>query len=110
MEHYDENEFGEYPTLFLGSGKYKTQTTKKFEQRTNWEIPNPKLIKTVIPGTIIDIYVKEGQEVQEGTTVLILEAMKMQNQILMPFDGKIKKIHVQPDQKLRKSELMLEIE
>ena len=110
MEHLDENQFGEYPTLFLGSGKYKTETTKKFRNRKNWEAPNPKLVQTVIPGTIIDIFVKEGQMVKEGETVLILEAMKMQNQILMPFDGKIKQISVAVNQRIKKAELMFEIE
>jgi biotin carboxyl carrier protein len=35
--------------------------------------------------------------------------MKMQNQIVMPFDGKIKKVYVKPDEKIRKNHLMIEL-
>ena len=40
---------------------------------------------------------------------MLLEAMKMQNQILMPFDGKIKNVHVKPDEKIAKNHLMIEL-
>jgi biotin carboxyl carrier protein len=63
----------------------------------------------VIPGTIIDVFVKSGQSVKQGETLLILEAMKMQNQILMPFDGKLKKVYVSADEKIAKNRLMIEI-
>lgn len=109
MEDMNENEFGEYPTLSISSGLYKTELTKKFKERKNWVAPNPKMIFTVIPGTVLDVYVKSGQEVKKGEILLILEAMKMQNQILMPFDGKIKKVHVKADEILKKNHLMIEI-
>lgn len=109
MENVNERDYGEYPTLSIGSGLYKTEITKKFKNRKNWEAPDPKKIYSVIPGTIVDVFVKPGQEVKEGETLLILEAMKMQNQIEMPYDGKIKKVHVKPDEIISKSYLMIEI-
>lgn len=109
MENFDENNLGEYPTLAIGSGKYKTELTRKFEKRVNWVAPNPNDIKAVIPGTIIDVYVKPGQKVKKGEIILVLEAMKMQNQILMPFDGKIKTIHVKPEERVSKNQLMIEL-
>ena len=42
-----------------------------------------------IPGKIITIEVKEGQQVSEGQVVLILEAMKMQNEIQAPVNGTV---------------------
>ncbi len=89
---------------------YKTQFTSKFEERKAWERPNPKHIKSHIPGTILEIFVKEGQEVKAGESLLILEAMKMKNQIEMPFDGIVKKIHVKEGEKVPNRLLMLEIE
>lgn len=56
-----------------------------------WEEPNPYLLTSHIPGTIMQIEVKEGQEVQEGDVLLILQAMKMNNKLAAPFSGKIKK-------------------
>jgi glutaconyl-CoA decarboxylase len=52
-----------------------------------------ELITAPMPGTILDIKVVEGQIVKEGDLVLILEAMKMENEILSPSDGIIKKIN-----------------
>ncbi|GAB7086433.1 biotin/lipoyl-containing protein [Marinifilum fragile] len=89
---------------------YKTELTKKFENRKNWERPNPKNILSFIPGTIVEIFVKEGQEVKAGESLMILEAMKMKNQIEMPFDGVIKKIHVEEGVRVPNKMLMLEIE
>ena len=89
---------------------YKTELTKKFESRKNWERPNPKNIMSFIPGTIVEVFVKEGQEVKAGESLMILEAMKMKNQIEMPFDGVIKKIHVTEGVKVPNKFLMLEIE
>ncbi|MDQ2179501.1 MULTISPECIES: biotin/lipoyl-containing protein [Marinifilum] len=89
---------------------YKTEVTKKFENRKAWERPNPKHLKSFIPGTIVEIFVKEGQEVKAGESLMILEAMKMKNQIEMPFDGVIKKIHVEEGVKVPNKMLMVEIE
>lgn len=109
MDKDNKNNFGEYPTLLIGSGKYKTNYTVKFQNRKNWEPHDPKKIFTVIPGTVIDVLVKNGQMVKKGETLLILEAMKMQNQIIMPFDGKIKRVHIATDEKIPKNYLMIEI-
>ncbi|MBN1221665.1 MAG: hypothetical protein JXB23_00350 [Candidatus Aminicenantes bacterium] len=49
-------------------------------------------IKTFMPGKIVNILVEEGSKVEEGQAVLILEAMKMQNEIKSPQKGKITKI------------------
>ena len=99
----------DYKTLVIQGAVYKTTFTKKFENRFNYESPNDNLIYSFIPGTIVDIFVKEGQKVKEGETLLLLEAMKMENQVRMPFDGKIQKIHVKKDDVIPKRHLMIEI-
>jgi len=92
------------------SMKYKTKLTKKFENRTQYEAPNPDHIMSYIPGTIVEMFVKEGQEVKEGESLLILEAMKMRNQIAMPRDGKVKSIKVVEGDRIPKNHLMVVIE
>lgn len=52
-----------------------------------------QLIAAPMPGTILDIKVSEGQTVKSGQLLLILEAMKMENEIVAPKDGVISKIH-----------------
>ncbi len=96
--------------LEIGGIVYKTKLTRKFENRNKWERPNPKHILSFIPGTIVKVFVKEGERVKAGKSLMILEAMKMKNQILMPFDGVIKKLHVSENEKVPNKYLMLEIE
>lgn len=52
-------------------------------------------LKSPLPGTIIAVKVKEGQQVKEGQTVAILEAMKMENEILAESDGTVESVNVE---------------
>jgi len=99
----------ELKDLIIQGAVYKTTFTKKFENRVNYETPNENLIYSFIPGTIIDIFIKTKQKVKEGETLLLLEAMKMENQIRMPFDGEIVKIHIQKGEIIPNRHLILEI-
>ena len=47
-----------------------------------------------MPGTILDVKVTEGQAVKSGDVLVILEAMKMENEILAPCDGTVKGLAV----------------
>lgn len=51
-----------------------------------------RTVNSPLPGVIIDICVKEGQAVRRGEKVAVLEAMKMENDILAPQDGTVKDI------------------
>lgn len=89
--------------------KYKTYLTEKYKNRKKWEEPNPKKFFSEIPGTIIKVYVEEGQKVKEGDLMMILEAMKMKNKIYFPEDGTVKKIYVEEEQRIPKDFLMMEM-
>ena len=65
---------------------------------------------TKMPGKVVKIEVKEGQTVKKGETLLILEAMKMENEIKSGIDGVVKTIHVNEGDALEENVLMLEIE
>ncbi|HNX54724.1 MAG TPA: biotin/lipoyl-binding protein [Prolixibacteraceae bacterium] len=96
--------------IVIGGSEYVTTYTKKFINRKVWTDPNPNNVVSYIPGTILEIKVEEGQQVEEGEVILILEAMKMSNSVEMPFDGKVVKINVVKGQKIPKDYLMIEIE
>jgi len=51
-------------------------------------------VESPMPGNIWKVLVKEGQEVKEGETLIILEAMKMENDIPAPCDGVVASLHV----------------
>jgi biotin carboxyl carrier protein len=103
---FEEKELRE---LVIQGAVYKTKYSRKFEERDVWETPDINKLYSFIPGTIIDIYIKPKQKVKEGETLLLLEAMKMQNQVRMPFDGEIVKIYVQKDEVIPNRHLMVEI-
>ncbi|MDJ0985450.1 MAG: acetyl-CoA carboxylase biotin carboxyl carrier protein subunit [Desulfobacterales bacterium] len=63
-----------------------------------------------MPGTIINILVKEGEEVLEYQEVIILEAMKMENAIPSPEAGKIKEIKVNVDDKVATNQVLMVLE
>ena len=67
-------------------------------------------IKAPMPGLILEINVSEGQEVQEGDALLILEAMKMENSFYSPRSGTIKSIAIQKGQAVDKGQLLIEFE
>jgi len=67
-------------------------------------------IKAPMPGLILDIMVKKGQEVSENQGLLILEAMKMENIITSPRDGIIKSISVSKGDAIDKDYLLIEFE
>lgn len=50
-----------------------------------------------MPGTIVAIRVSQGEEVKRGQTLVILEAMKMENEVVAPHDGKVLEIKVEKD-------------
>lgn len=52
------------------------------------------LVKSVMPGVVVEVLVEPGSEVVAGQPLLILEAMKMQNEIAAPVAGLVKEIHV----------------
>lgn len=67
-------------------------------------------IKAPMPGIILSVNVEENQEVKEGETLLILEAMKMENAIAAPKAGVIKSIFIKSGETVDKGELMIEME
>ncbi|MGS2763604.1 acetyl-CoA carboxylase biotin carboxyl carrier protein subunit [Sinomicrobium sp. M5D2P9] len=67
-------------------------------------------IKAPMPGLVLDIQVKEGQDVLENDTLVVLEAMKMENVILSPRNGVIKSIVIQKGSSVDKGQLLLEYE
>ena len=105
----EEKKEPEMVDFAITARKYKTLLTNKYKNRKFWVNPSPYEIQSYIPGTIIEVFVKEGRVVKEGDPLLILESMKMQNRIDMPFTAKIKKINVKAGERIPKDFLMIEL-
>jgi biotin carboxyl carrier protein len=68
-----------------------------------------EFIKAPMPGKIIDVLVREGSTVLRGEPVVILEAMKMQNEIISRVNGTIVKINAKPNTNVMKDDVLVEI-
>lgn len=60
-----------------------------------------------MPGLIIAVPVEEGQAVQAGQTLVILESMKMQNELRAPRDGVVQRINVEPGQSVEQNKPLI---
>ncbi|HEY6831913.1 MAG TPA: acetyl/propionyl/methylcrotonyl-CoA carboxylase subunit alpha [Pseudolabrys sp.] len=67
-----------------------------------------KLVLCPMPGLVVSIAVKEGQEVKAGETVAVVEAMKMENVLRAEIDGTVKKINAKPGDSLAVDAVILE--
>ena len=96
--------------LIIEGTKYRTLTTRKHELRTKWVAPQPKELKSFIPGTIIKVSVKPGDKVDAGSLLLIFEAMKMMNEIKSEVAGRVVMIHVKNSQPVEYGQLLMVVE
>ena len=69
-----------------------------------------RVITPPMPGKIIAVKVKEGDTVKSGDVVLILEAMKMANEIKSPFSGRVKEVRVTAGQSVALQDTLIAIE
>lgn len=67
-------------------------------------------IKPPMPGKVVEVKVKEGQEVAEGDVLCVLEAMKMQNDLKSPMAGKVVRVHVADGANVEASTVLIEVE
>ncbi|HZT25409.1 MAG TPA: acetyl/propionyl/methylcrotonyl-CoA carboxylase subunit alpha [Pseudolabrys sp.] len=67
-----------------------------------------KQVLCPMPGLVVSIAVKEGQEVKAGETVAVVEAMKMENVLRAEIDGTVKKLHAKPGDSLAVDAVILE--
>jgi biotin carboxyl carrier protein len=98
------------PKLVRSTAIPSTESGKS-EQRTS--SPNaPKgvgFVKSPLPGVILQVYVREGDTVKVGSKLLMLEAMKMENNINADKEGVIKSIKVKTGDSVLEGDILIEI-
>ncbi|EKD34164.1 MAG: hypothetical protein ACD_75C02444G0001 [uncultured bacterium] len=67
-------------------------------------------VTTAMPGTIVDVKTKVGDEVEAGDGVLVIEAMKMENEIQAPISGIVISVHVKKGDSVAPDETLVEIQ
>ena len=103
-------DFTELVEFTVNGMTMSTRLTKKFSERKKWTKPDEKKVVSFIPGTIRELFIKEGDKVEENDRLLTLEAMKMVNVIVSPVTGKISKIHIATGDKVPKGKVMVELD
>ena len=66
-------------------------------------------LRAPMPGLVVAIPVTEGQQVKRGQVILILESMKMQNEIKAPRDGVIGRVRVKPGETVEQKQTLLSV-
>jgi biotin carboxyl carrier protein len=69
-----------------------------------------QMIKAPLPGIIMQVKVNEGDEVKRGTTLLIYEAMKMENKLVSEKEGVVRSVKVSNGDSILQGDVLLEIE
>jgi biotin carboxyl carrier protein len=67
-------------------------------------------VVAIMPGQVTRVMVHEGQKVEEGEAVCVLEAMKMENELRTDRGGVVKAVHVQPGDDVEKDQVLVEVE
>lgn len=77
------------------------------------KVPSPAKstpVKAPLPGNIISVKVKAGEQIKKGDIVVVMEAMKMENNVLSEKDGLVTKVFVQAGQNVLQNDTLIEIE
>ncbi|SKA80153.1 pyruvate carboxylase [Caloramator quimbayensis] len=83
------------------SAKSEIKTVEMADPENKFEIG------ASIPGTVLKLLIKEGEDVKKNQTIMVIEAMKMEINITAPFDAKIESIKVKEGQQVKAGELLL---
>lgn len=98
--------------VFLKGIPFDVDISKMASTRFRPDLPDREIsgeVRANLPGQIVDLFVKPGQAIRAGESLGILDAMKMENELLAPKDGTVKTISARPGQILAKGDLILEI-
>lgn len=94
----------------IGGQHVSAQVNQGTRAKSTGEQPSEDSLAAPMPGTIIEVQVQEGQQIEESQTLMIQEAMKMQMNLKAPCAGRIRTVHVQAGSQVDKGRLLVSIE
>jgi biotin carboxyl carrier protein len=98
----------------LDGQRYRVQVEDERARRTGaWraavEEAGEAEVVSPMPGVVVAVLVEAGQQVRDGEGLLILEAMKMENEIRAPRTGVVEAVHVMPGQRVSQDDMLVRI-
>lgn len=88
---------------------YTTRLSRRYAGRKAYTPPHPGRICSFIPGTVIEVLVRQGDQVTEGDDIVILDAMKMKNRLKSHVTGKVTAVNVKPGDRVSKGMVLVDI-
>ena len=76
---------------------------------TGSAVKGPALVRAPMPGLVVKVEVEEGEWVEAGGGLLVVEAMKMENSLTAPVGGRVGTIHVVAGQTVEKDEILMDL-
>ena len=70
----------------------------------------PKAVRAPMPGLVVRVEVKEGDDVRPGRRLVIVEAMKMENELRADSAGRVRAVHVQAGQAVEKDQVLIDLD
>jgi biotin carboxyl carrier protein len=74
------------------------------------EVGGPSRIDAPIPGKVVKVHVEAGDDVSPGQPLVVLEAMKMENELTADRPGRVSKVHVEPGRTVDAGQVLVELE
>jgi biotin carboxyl carrier protein len=88
---------------------YETEVPRdRLKQFTG--MPEKRDVRAFIPGTIVDVRVREGEKVSPGQILLLLDAMKMHNEVCSEIVGRVRQVLVVKGDRVEKNQLLVGLE
>jgi len=109
MEYGVELEFDKPEKVQLVRSQKNTAPTPAVATPKKTNVVSAGAVVAPIPGLVLRVLVKEGDEVNAGDNILILEAMKMESEIASTASGTVKKILVSEGQSVQEGEALIEV-
>jgi glutaconyl-CoA/methylmalonyl-CoA decarboxylase subunit gamma len=78
--------------------------------RRDSSAPGEGVVVAPMPGMVLGLKVKEGEKVQAGQVLLLMEAMKMENAIAAPFAGTVSRVHVREGDSIGEGDRLVELD
>ncbi len=97
------------PVASQANGNAKSNNANNNKNNNNTVPAGARTIDSPMPGVIVDINVNTGDAVKKGDILLILEAMKMENEIVSPVDGNITSVNVSKGASVNAGDVLLSI-
>jgi len=96
--------------LLIDGTAYPTRLHRKYRKRKPVQVPDPAQVRAFVPGTVLEVLVAPGQEVSRGQTLLVVEAMKMQNGLTAAAAGTVREVHFAPGALVSKGDRLVTID